>query len=436
MDLKYFTLIFTFLFAWIFLSAAFAQAPDSLTVEQVVKIVLQNNPVIREAEEGIAASRAKVGQSRRGLYPDISGEATYSRVGPVPELTVPQFGTFALFPENNYDVHVGVRYLLYDFGRRGKAVDLAQSGEALSRENLATVKTDLAYRTIFTFYSILFLEKHIDVINQEIFDLNRHLEVTQKKVKAGTAIEYDVLSTKVRVANAESQLEDARNSLQKQKIALKQLMAVPKDTKVRLKGTITAAPVALEEDSLVTIAERQRTEYRQAEDARTLSGLQRDLAAKGKLPDLSLNLSYGLKNGYIPNLNALRGNWVAGVRLQVPVFEGFLTRYKKGEAEAHYRASGFRLNETRNRIISQVQQVRSDARTSLKKLQSTKVQLRQAREARNMAQTQYDAGVISNLELLDAQTLLTQAQFIYLKAQYDYVISRYALERAIGQQPW
>jgi outer membrane protein len=436
MDFRYVKLVWIFIVLLNHFLLGQDRASDSLTVDQVVKMVLQNNPAIHGAEQGVESSRARVGVSKSPLYPNVTGEALYSRVGPVPELTIPDFGTFALFPENNYDAHLGLHHLLYDFGRRGKSVDLAQAGVKLSLDNLQTVKSNLAYHSILTFYNIIFLHKNIDVVNQEIFDLNQHLDVTRKKVKAGTAIEYDVLTTQVRVAGARSQLEEVRNSLQKQKIKLLELMAVPEDTSLLLKGTIRISPTFMEKDSLISLAEKQRPEYKLALDARTSADLRRSLAAKGKLPMLNLNLLYGVKNGYIPDLNVLRGNWVAGLQLEVPVFEGFQTRYKKEEAEADYRASGSQLENTHNMIVSQVQQALSDVQTSLNKLETTKVQLDQAQEAKNIAETQYAIGVISNLELLDAQTLLTQAHFIYLKAQYDYVISRYALDRAIGHEPW
>ena len=436
MDLKCLKLIWIFIILWNHFLFGQGPAPDSLTVDQVVKIVLQKNPAIHGAEQGVESSRARVGVSKSPLYPNLTGEASYSRVGPVPELTIPGFGTFALFPENNYDAHLGLHHLLYDFGRRGKSVDLAQAGVKLSQDNLQTVKSDLAYHSILTFYNIIFLQKNIDVVNQEIFDLNQHVAVARKKVEAGTAIEYDVLTTQVRVAGARSQLEEVQNSLQKQKIKLLELMALPKDTTLFLKGDISISPFFMERDSLISLAEKQRPEYKLALDARALADLRRSLAAKGRLPMLNLNLLYGVKNGYIPDLNVLRGNWVAGLQLQVPVFEGFQTRYKKEEAEADYRASGSQLVDTRNIIASQVQQALSDVQTSLNKLQTTKVQLNQAREAKDIAATQYAIGVISNLELLDAETLLTQAHFIYLRAQYDYVISRYALDRAIGHEPW
>jgi outer membrane protein len=436
MNFRNITLIWILLMTWGQLLFAQQEVSDSLTVEQVVKMVIRNNPAIQKAEQGIEASRARIGQSRSSLYPAVIGAASYSRVGPVPELTIPDFGTFALFPENNYDVHLGLNQLLYDFGRRGKAEELAETGVQLTRDNLETVKSNLAYRAILTFYGIIFLQKNIDVVNQEIFDLNQHLNVTRKKAKAGTAIQYDVLSTQVRVAGAKNQFEEVWNSLQKQKIILRQLMNLPEDTTLNLRGTIHISSAGMERDSLITLAEKQRPEYKLVLDAQASADLRRSLATKGNLPILNLNLVYGVKNGYIPNLNKMRWNWVAGIQLAVPLFEGFQVHYKKEEAEADYRASGSQIEDTRNMIISQVQQAMNDVQTSLNKMGTTKVQLEQAQEAKSIAETQYTIGVISNLELLDAQTMLTQAQFIYLRAQYDYVISRYALDRAIGQQPW
>ena len=436
MNFRNITLMWILLMTWGQFLFAQQEVSDSLTVEQVVKMVIRNNPAIQKAEQGIEASRARVGQSRSSLYPKMIGLASYSRVGPLEELTIPDFGTFALFPANNYDAHLGLNQLLYDFGRRGKTEKLAETGVKSTQDNLETVKSDLAYRAILTFFSIIFLQKNSDVVNHEIFDLNQHLDVTRKKVAAGTAIQYDVLSTQVRVAGAKNQLEEVWNSLRKQKIILRQLMNLPEDSTLYLKGAIHISSTALKSDSLVMLAEKQRPEYKLVLDAHVSADLRRSFVTKGNYPILNLNLAYGVKNGYIPNLNKMRWNWVAGVQLQVPLFEGFQVHYKKEEAEADYRASSSQIEDTRNMIISQVQQAMSDVQTSLNKIATTKVQLDQAQEAKSIAETQYAIGVISNLELLDAQTMLTQAQFIYLKAQYDYVISRYALDRAIGQRLW
>jgi outer membrane protein TolC len=99
MKLRNFALVMILLIVWSQLLSAQQATSDSLTADQVVKLVLQNNPAIQRAEQGVEASRARVGQSRSSLYPNVIGEALYSRVGPVPELTIPDFGSFALFPE-------------------------------------------------------------------------------------------------------------------------------------------------------------------------------------------------------------------------------------------------------------------------------------------------------------------------------------------------
>lgn len=53
-----------------------------------------------------------------------------------------------------------------------------------------------------------------------------------------------------------------------------------------------------------------------------------------------------------------------------------------------------------------------------------------------MGEVRYEAGVITNLDLLDSQTRLSEARLSYINAQYGYVIGRYALDRATGASVW
>ncbi len=434
--IKYFSMVWILMLASGYSLIAQNTLPDSLTLRETVAIALQNNPAIQQAEEGTAASRAKVGEARSSLYPMVNGEASYSRVGPVPTLSFPGFGSFSLFPENNYDAHVGVSYEVYDFGRRESAVNVAGAAVKSSEHRVFSVKFGLAYQTVRTFYTILYLQKNINVLDEQIYDLNQHLQVTQKKVKAGTAIDYDVLSTQVRVEAARSNREDVRNALQKQDIYLRRLLNIRNDEPLHLKGDITVNPVSMNVDSLIILAEQQRPDYQLAMDARSTAVLQEKLAARGKMPAVNLQLSYGVKNGYIPNLDALRGNWVAGLQLEVPIFQGHRTRFQREAAQAQIKAADAALEEVRNHILADVKQSVSEVQSKLEKLKTSRLQLEQAEQARSMAETQYNVGVISNLDLLDAQTQLTEARFMHLRSRYEYVMSRYSLEQAMGAKFW
>jgi outer membrane protein TolC len=413
-----------------------AQVHESLTVEQAVRLVLESHPAIQQAIQYVAASQARIDQSRSAYYPDISGDGSYARIGPIPEITVGPGEAFKLYPENNYDFHVGLRQTVYDFGRRSTGVELAQTGQQAAGDKADLVKSNLAYQTIAVFYSILFLGQDIAVLDEQIEALNQHLLVTEKKAQAGTATDFDILTTRVRVAAATSQRVDVASMLENQKTVLHQLLGMPSEAVVELKGDFAAIPISLNADSLITIAMQRLPELRLSRNAETSAGFQRRLASLADRPTVNANIMYGFRNGYFPNLNTLKGNWIAGADLQVPLFNGHRTRGRVNEADANLSAAQAHTRDLERRAFAEIKQAIEDVTASLEKLQTSELQVRQAEDALSNARVRYDAGVITNLDLLDAQTSLSNARLVHLRALYDLVNSRYALDQATGAQPW
>lgn len=411
---------------------------DSLTVESAVHIALEHQPAVRAAAEAVRASAARIEQSRSAYYPDLTGVGAYSRVGPVPSIQVPGFGNFELFPRNNYDIHFAVQQLVFDFGRTQAQVGLAQSGLHAANDNLDLTKVSLAYRTIQTFYSLLYLHQNIDVIQEQIELLNRHVQANEKRVQAGTATEFDVLTTRVRVAEAQNQMTDVEKMLRSQEIAFRQLLGMPADSPVQLQGDFSVLPGSgpLEPDSLTALALQRRPEIRLLRHSEEAADIQVRLASLGHLPELRLSVLGGAKNGYVPDLDVMKADWQAGVQLAVPIFNGFRTRSQEQEARAEYRAARERTEDMKLEIDSQVRQAIESMRASLQMLQTTEIQVRHAEQALAMAEVRYRSGVITNLDLLEAETALAQAKLRRVQTQYNYVTSWYALQRATGATPW
>jgi outer membrane protein len=154
------------------------------------------------------------------------------------------------------------------------------------------------------------------------------------------------------------------------------------------------------------------------------------------MPTLKVNLTYGLKNGFIPNLDVLRGNWVAGVKAEVPLFDGWRTDHQKEEAEAAILAEQARRRDVERQVSSDVEQAEADVQTALSKISISELQVQQAREAVSIAQSRYETGSVTNLDLLDAQAAESAARLGRIQALYKYVMSNYELQRAIGAKPW
>jgi outer membrane protein TolC len=83
-------------------------------------------------------------------------------------------------------------------------------------------------------------------------------------------------------------------------------------------------------------------------------------------------------------------------------------------------------------VTSEVLQVILDVKASLDKIQTSELLVRQAKGAIEMATVCYESGVVTNLDLIDAQTALAQAELFHVQALYHYVLSRYRPEQTIG----
>lgn len=435
MNLKYYMIAMVFLISF---SSSNAQspAPKNLDLDQAIRLVLENHPAIKQAQQYVAASGGLVAQKRSAYYPEIKAHGTYSRIGPVPSLEVPGRGEIDFYPHDNYDFHVALKQTVLDFGRRPAKVELARSFEESARENVAYMKSNLVYRTIGNFYLILLLGKNIEVVDEELEALNQHLAVAEKKVETGTGIDFDVLTTRVKVAEATNMKIDIENELEKQTTAFRELLGLSQEDSIEVVGEFTLREIKINPDSLIELALERLPEARLSRQAETSADIQYGLDAKGDRPTLDMVLDFGFKNGYTPDLNKLEANWIAGVRLEVPVFNGFLTRHKKSASYASLLAAREYSSSVERQVKADVKQAIADFEAAEEKVKTSEVQVEYAEAALSIARSRYNIGVITNLDLLDAQTSVARAKLMYLKAQYGAVSSGYELNKATGETSW
>ena len=426
-------LLYGFLFSAITLNAALAQ--DTLTVDQMLQRLLENHPAIAQAEQNTNAAEARVLQSSSARLPEVTTEASYAYLGPIAKLAFPGLGEFRLYPASNYDAHVGGRYTVYDFGKVDAAVNLNRSRVQSTRDAVELTRSTLAFQAIRVFYAILLLEKSIDVQNEQIEALRQHLDITKRRVSAGTATSFDVLTTQVRVAAAQNLKIDLETAESKQRTMLAQLLGLSSGSAVHVQGNFAQTNVPLSYDSLLQAAVRQRMELKLSQDAGFSARLQEKVASLGNQPTLKVNLSYGLKNGFIPNLDVLRGNWVAGVKAEMPIFDGGRTDHQQEEARALVLAEEAHQRDLQQQIRSDVEQAVTEVQSAASKIAISEIQVQQAKEAVSIARSRYEIGTVTNLDLLDAQATESTARLGNLQALYKLVVSKFELQRAIGAKP-
>lgn len=412
-----------------------APKTEALTLQESIQMALQKNPDIQQAVHSIDIFQSRMEVSKSSYYPNASADLTYARLGPASSISFGGMG-FQLYPLNSWNEYLGVEGTIFDFNKRSKSVDLVASQVTTAQDRLDIAKRDLSYRTIQTFYSILFLEKSIQVQDERIKNLNDHLLMTKKKVEAGTSTDFDVLTTQVRVASAENTKINLQNNLENAKVAFRRLLGFPPDSPVTISGEFTERTVALKTDSLISLALNNRTEMKIANDQLNSAQMQYNVASAANNPALNASLMWGLKNGFFPDPTPLRGNFVADLQLAIPLFDGFRVKNMEEEANAGIRVAEDFKNGVEEQIKSDVQRSISDEKSSMDRLKTTDITVEQARSALEQARIRYNSGTITNLDLLDAETSFSQVKLMQIDALYQYVISRYELDQAIGEKVW
>ena len=418
--------------ALILIPAMLAAAPsDSLTVADAVTIVLARNPSILQASQAIEAAKARVDLSKGGYYPSAAIDATYTLLEPIAAI---EFGgiSFKLYPASNYDAHVGISETLFDFSKTGSQVDLATSRVALAEDSRESLRRDLAFRTIETFYSILLLRRSVEVQDEQVRTLNEHLSTTQKKIETGTATQLDALTTQVRVAAAQTVRINLANSLRRADIALRRMAAFPQDTSLALSGEFTYAVAGLNVDSLTGLAMRDRVEERNAAHAIESAEAQVRVASLSDAPSLNAFATYGLKNGLMPDLDVMRGNLAAGAELRIPILDGKRSSSMSEEAQAMLESARAQKREVDLAVRADVRQTVDELKAAIEKLDVSQINIERADKAVENARLRYEAGTVQNIDLLDATTERAEAKLTNLQALYDVVITSYQLRRAIG----
>jgi outer membrane protein TolC len=177
-----------------------------------------------------------------------------------------------------------------------------------------------------------------------------------------------------------------------------------------------------------------------------------ELQALQKTEGLQRENVINAKAGYKPTIQAFAGydwvssqfagfgtkteydGWVIGGRLNWNIFDGMLTYGKVVEAKAQLARAKADLDDRSRQIELEVRTDYSSFIEAKEVLESQQKVQEQADEALRLARARAEAGTGTQLDVLDAETSLTQARTTQVQALHDYDVARARLERAIGQE--
>lgn len=431
-------------------ASAPCETTDSITLTSAINLAVKNSAALNAAKQGIAAAQARTSQAKSGWWPTVSGAGSYTNLYPLEKMNLalpvpvykdpntgywevtPMNVPFQLYPANNWDLHIGADYLLFDFGKRQKAINLSTIGEQALQTGTGMTAKFVSYQAIVSFESILSSAQMIAAKKENIANLSQHLDFVKKKLATGSSTEFDVLRSEVDLTNAQTELTNLNNDLAKQQIGFRQLLGLDESAPANCMGAFDSSYHEPAKDSLIEAALQQRTEIDLMNVALMAGQAQLSLARLEMTPALTAHVSAGEKNGYFPNLDQLQFNTVAAAQINVPIFDGRKTHYHIKELEAHLDSLRTILDDLKRTVRTDVLKAIADVKSARENLFEAATNIRLASESRRIATLQYEAGAIQNLDLLDAEEKYTQAKFARVQSEFRYTLSRFALMQATG----
>ena len=410
-----------------------------LSLTDCLNIALQQNGTILKAGNDLEASQGIVVQTRAVALPQVQATGQYKDTDPN---AIENFPGTAL-PNQNWNAGVQIVQSIYEGGRLVAALKAASATQkqALAQYQTAVADTLLAVR--LAYYDVLLAAQQITVNEASVNLLQKELDDQQSRYNAGTVPKFNVLRAEVALANERPALIQARNNYRIAKNNLSNLLGynlprdIWEDIPLNLTDTLDATPYQVDLPTAIQQALGRRTELIALRQTAELQRLGVVNAKAGYKPTVQVFAGYNWYNAQFTQpveINHDINGWNAGAQMSWDIFDGMLTRGKVIQARALYDKSKTDLDDRARQIELEVRTAYSSFIMAREVLDSQLKVQEEAEEALREASARADAGTGTQLDVLDAQTSLTQARTTEVQALHDYDAARARLERAIGEE--
>ena len=419
-------------------SATNAFIPQPLSLADAVNLALRQNPNILRAQKDLEAAQGVVIQTRAIAIPKLGAAGNYSAAQPndVDTFTTPgiTFGN-----DQNWASQVKLVQSLYEGGRIVSALRVARLTKERSMLDYQTAVANTVVDVQVAYFDVLLAVQQITVQEASVELLTREHADTTRRYDAGTVPRFNVLRAEVELANARPKLIRARNSYRIAKNNLVNLLgfSVPKETfediPLTLAGKLEAEPYKIELPRAIALALERRTELGALRKTQALRSEDIVNAKSTHKPSFQAYGGYDVHNSLLSqDLTIEKHGWIAGVQMSWSLFDGWRTEGKVKETTALYEKAGVELDDTGRRIELEVRTAYSNFIEADEVLKSQEKVGEEAEEAVRLSRARSEAGTGTQLDVLSAQTALTEARTTQVQALRDYSVARARLERAIG----
>jgi outer membrane protein len=407
---------------------ASGQTPQNLTLQEAEQIAVQNHPQLRAAADLAAAAKSQVTEARSAYYPTAFGSLTGVDAENDSRIAAGSLNNPIIY--NRYANGLTISQLLTDFGRTHELVRSSTLHADAQQENLVTSRAQVLLQVDEVYYGVLKAQSELTVAQEAVNDRqvvsDQITQLQKNQLRSG----LDVSFANVNLAEARLLLIQAQNDVQSSFARMSAALGYSdvRSFQVAEQPVPPAPPTNL--NDLIQQALRNRPEISSqrldASSAHSYATAERDL----KLPTISALGTAGLTPAKEAPLSPRYA--AAGFNVNVPIFNGHLFSALQSEANSRAKAEDENLRDLQNQVVRDVQIAWLNSNSGYQRLSVTQQLLDQANQALQLAQSRYNLGLSSVVELSQAQLNQTQAEIDQASSKYDYQTQVATLNYQLG----
>jgi outer membrane protein TolC len=417
---------------WTGQAAAAEKDYQNLSLEDCQAIARQQNPVLAASREKIRELVADYQAARSEFFPRLVLTSYYDRQ---PPNRFPPGGNLTgneLFKRENTTAVLG-KQIIFNGLKTYYNTQAAKTGTQAQKQEVQRTADELAFTVTQAFNQLIEAKENLKVAQEALRQRQEFGKLTGAFYRAGKATNLDYVRAQSQVSEAEQAVVEAQNAVRLAKEILPRTMGLKEGVQVDIRGQLPRDFVAAGEinslwrEALQTNPEIKKLDFDIAQSQTLIK------AARGSyFPEVSLQAGSDVRHR---DLGGTKPEWIAGVFMEYPFFEGGLTRAKVAKASSEYQQLLEKKRDRLDGLKVDLTTAWKDQENARNGVVTTKQTVATNEEAYASAQALYRVGKAIGLDVLQAQVDLTGSRFQLIRYALAYEIARARIKEIVGAKP-
>lgn len=419
-------------------------------LQEAIQYGISHNVNIKNAQTDAASASSRIGEIRAVGLPQVNANVTLINNPIIQTSFVPAQIVGGKADDPPAPVQFGVKNQAVAGAQLSQMLFNAQwllglkAAEAyreLAQKGVTQSKITVAENVAKAYYGVLIAEERAKLLDLNIARLDSTVRELNEMFKSGFVEKIDVNRLEVSLNNLKTEKQKVANLIQLSHYLLKFQMGMPLEETVVLTDRITDADVARLEIETKTEADQmdynQRIDYSILKTNLRLAEMDVENNKRGYYPTVAAFAGYGYNTGRQQFGQVFTQPWFSnanvGLSINVPIFDGFLKKYKIQQARYTVEKTKQSVGLVEQSIDLQIKSTNVTIMNNLETLKTQKRNLELAEEVLRVSKIKYKAGAGSNIEVISAESSLKESQTNYFASLYDLLLAKIDLDKAKGK---